>query len=166
MNNLLFIILLTLVSFFIFYSNKEKLNNTMNIELDQRIRKLDNENKIINEIEEINEDEIKIINNKNIKIHPYPDSSQNFIYVPDVEEALIKSDYIDDAYNLMIGELRQNISKNQLKNIQGKIKSHNVENKVKLYNPVFYRFGQQYYNFQDIKDFIIRPNYKIKANYL
>ena len=168
MNNLLLLILLSLILYYVFYVRKEKLNNTANIKLDKRIRNLDNENKIIKEITNVKEDEIKKSDSDdNIKyIHPYPDSSQDFIYVYNLNDALSRSNFIDDAHNLMIGELRQNLTEDQLKQIQGKIKNKNVKNKMKLFNPVFYRFGQHYYNFQDIDDHIIKPNYKIIANYL
>lgn len=167
MDNLLFIILLTSVLFYIYRYNKENLNNTRNFELDKKIRNIDNENKIIKEISEVKKDKIENKNlDLNIKFHPYPDSSQNFIYVAGVNESLLKSNYIDDAYNLMIGELRQNITNDQFKNIQGKIKNQNVQKKKKLFNPSFYRFGQHYYNFKNLDNHIIRPNYQINANYL
>lgn len=167
MDNLLFIILLTTVLFYIYKYNKENLNNTRNFELDKKIRNINNEKKIIKEISEVKKDKIENKNlDLNIKFHPYPDSSQNFIYTPDVNEALVKSNYIDDAHDLMIGELRQNISEEKLRNIQGKIKNQNVQKKVKLFNPSFYRFGTHYYNFQELDNHIIKPNYNINANYL
>lgn len=167
MEKLFLLLLMSLVLYYIFYKRKEQLNNTENIKLDKKVRKLDNVNNIIKEVPSIIEDKPIVKNNNfKFKIHPYPRSSQDFIYVYGENEALLRSDYIDDAHNLMIGELRQKIPDNEFKRIQGNIKNQNVKNKIKLFNPAFYRFGQHYYNFQNINDHIIKPNYKIVANYL
>lgn len=156
------------IIYYLFFYRREPLSNTKNIELDKKIRNLDNKNKGLKFVDKVIEDEpLKYENDDyELRIHPYPKSSQDFIKTLSLNEALKSSKYIDDAYALMIGNLDQNISKEEFKRIQGNVKISNVKNNMKLFKPVFYRFGQNYFDFQNNNNYLIKPNYKISSNYI
>jgi len=169
MNKIIYLIAGVFIIYFALFYNRESLTNTGNIELNKKYFDYKNKkSKGLKFVDKVIEDKpLKYDNNKlELRIYPYPKNSQDFIKTYGLNEAIKSSEYIDDAHALMIGQLNQKIPKEEFTRIQGNVKVSNVKNNVKLFNPVFYRFGQNYYDFKNINDYTINPNYQIKSNYL
>lgn len=160
----IFLLIVLVLLLQLLLTKKEHMNNVSNKILHKN---LNNNNNILKEIDTINEDEIvEDTPNTDLNIIKYPESSNNFITIPSVEDAIYGSRYIDDAHGLLLGYLNQELSDEELKRIQGNVKTLNVKNVNKFFNPSYYRFAQPYFDFQNINDYTYTPNYKIEKNYL
>lgn len=158
----IFLLIFLVLLLQLLFTKKEHMNNVSNKNLHNNL----NNNKILKELDTVIEDDIKITSNKDFNIKKYPESSNNFITIPSVEDAIYGSKYIDDAHGLLLGYLNQELSDEELKRIQGNVKTLNVKNVNKFFNPSYFRFAQPYFDFQNINDYTYTPNYKIEKNYL